>query len=184
MGKNEIRQWDQAKQDRYWMEQALRLAAQAADLGEVPVGALVVCDGESIAQAFNQPIHSHDPCAHAEIVALRRAGEALGNYRLANCSLYVSLEPCSMCAGAIVHARIERLVYGASEPKAGVIESRARFLEEGYLNYQVEWLGGVMAEESSELLSSFFRRRRQEKKQARQAENKQVEDDSSGASES
>ncbi|WP_299769689.1 tRNA adenosine(34) deaminase TadA [uncultured Pseudoteredinibacter sp.] len=154
----------QQEQDEYWMRYCFCLAARGAELGEVPVGAVLVQDNRLLAEAFNQPIGRNDPCAHAEILVLREGGQQLENYRLSNTCLYVSLEPCSMCAGALVHARVERLVYGASEPKAGAIESKANFLNNDYLNHRVNCLGGVLAQEASEQLSAFFKRRRKEKK--------------------
>ncbi|MCV6613453.1 MAG: tRNA adenosine(34) deaminase TadA, partial [Cellvibrionaceae bacterium] len=140
-------QLSQLQQDEYWMGRALALAEQGAARGEVPVGAIVVKDGTAIAEAYNQPIGSCDPSAHAEIVAMRQAGQALGNYRLLDCSLYVTLEPCSMCAGALVHARIKRLIYAATEPKAGVINSRAQFLDSPFLNTTIEVSAELMAEQ-------------------------------------
>ncbi len=146
--------------DQYWMRHALRLAEKAADQGEVPVGALLVLDGEVISEGFNQPIGQHDPSAHAEIAALRQAAAKLCNYRLVNTTLYVTLEPCLMCAGAMVHARIQRLVYGAPDAKAGVITSRLQALELPFLNHRVDVTGGVLADECGKLLSDFFRARR------------------------
>lgn len=151
-------QTDQADID--WMKQALVLAQQAAALGEVPVGALVVLDGQVIGQGYNQPISAHDPCAHAEIVALREAALRVGNYRLPGAQLYVTLEPCMMCTGAMVHARIERLIYGASEPKAGAVQSRLQGFELPYINHRPAVTGGVLATECGEQLSAFFRTRR------------------------
>lgn len=150
--------------DHDWMQAALALAEQAEQKGEVPVGALVVLDNQIIGSGYNQPISSCDPSAHAEIVALRDAASRIGNYRLVGATLYVTLEPCTMCTGAIVHSRIQRLVYGATEPKAGAIESCSRLLEAPYFNYKVEALGGVCEEESSALIRAFFARRRAEKK--------------------
>lgn len=153
--------------DEHWMQRALLLAGKAADAGEVPVGAVVVYDDEIIGEGWNQAIGCNDPSAHAEIVALRQAAQHLQNYRLADCQLYVSLEPCSMCAGAIVHARIQRLVFAATEPKAGAIVSQSRLLDAEYMNYKVEYLGGVCAEQSSALISNFFKQRRAQKKAAK-----------------
>ncbi len=155
------------EQDHFWMAQALELARQAAAAGEVPVGALVVFQGECVGKGFNQPISSCNPVAHAEMLALQAAAAHMGNYRLIDCTLYVTLEPCTMCAGALVHSRIQRLVFAATEPKAGAVVSTARLLEASTMNHQVEVTGGVMAEDSSELLSSFFRQRRAELKAAR-----------------
>lgn len=143
------------------MREALALAAQGAMLGEVPVGAVLVQDGQIIGRGFNCPISRHDPSAHAEMVAVRDAAQALQNYRLPGVTLYVTLEPCSMCAGLIVHSRIQRVVYGASEPKAGVVVSRGRFFEQDFLNHRVLVEGGVLAEECGAVLSEFFRLRRQ-----------------------
>ena len=154
----------QAEQDRRWMARALELAEQGARLGEVPVGALVVLEGEVIGEGWNQPISSHDPSAHAELVALRQAALRLQNYRLPGATLYVTLEPCTMCSGALIHSRISRLVYGATEPKAGVVESRAQLLSSAWFNWSVAVCGGVLAEQCSEQLSQFFAARRAEKK--------------------
>lgn len=150
--------------NNYWMSQALALAEKAAAQGEVPVGAIVVLNDEIIGQGFNQPIGQSNPCAHAEMIALQNAGKTLQNYRLVGATLYVTLEPCSMCAGAIVHSRVKRLVYGATEPKAGVACSAQRFFEQDFLNHKVEVLGGVLADESSNLLQQFFKQRRLAKK--------------------
>lgn len=146
---------------RHWMAQAIALARQAEALGEVPVGAIIVSDGEIIGQGWNQPITQHDPSAHAEIQALRDACRRRGNYRLPDARMYVTIEPCTMCAGAIVHARLDALIYGASEPRAGAISSHLQVLEQPYLNTRVQSLGGIMAEECAELLTRFFRARRQ-----------------------
>lgn len=158
--------------DIYWMSEALTLAKQAASEGEVPVGAVVVLDGSIIGRGFNRPISGCDPSAHAEIEAVRAASKAVNNYRLLNATLYVTLEPCSMCAGAMIHARIGRLVYGASEPKAGVAVSQSAFFEQPWLNHQVSVLGGVMAEECSYILSDFFARRRELKRSVKHANSK------------
>jgi tRNA(Arg) A34 adenosine deaminase TadA len=147
--------------DERFMREALALAAQGAVLGEVPVGAVLVVGGEIVGRGFNCPISTHDPSAHAEMVAIRDAARALANYRLPGSTLYVTLEPCSMCAGLIVHSRIGRVVYGASEPKAGVVESRGRFFEQAFLNHRVLLEGGLLAAECGAILSEFFRLRRQ-----------------------
>lgn len=147
-------------QDQSWMRRALELAALAAQQGEVPVGALIVRDGAVIAEGANRPIAAHDPTAHAEIVALRAAGETLGNYRLPGTTLYVTLEPCAMCAAAIIHARVSRLVFGAGDPKAGAVHSVYDLIANPRLNHAVEWTGGVLEAECAELLRSFFRSRR------------------------
>lgn len=150
--------------DEKYMGMAYAQAQRAADLGEVPVGAIVVQNGGVIGVGHNRPIASHDPCAHAEIMALRDAGKTVGNYRLVGATLFVTLEPCLMCAGALVHSRIERLVFGAREPKAGAIVSQASSLEAEFLNHRVEVVEGVLAERCSNQLSEFFRRRRQSRK--------------------
>ena len=142
------------------MREALALAAEGALLGEVPVGALLVRDGEVIGRGFNCPISGHDPSAHAEMVAIRAAAQAAGNYRLPGSTLYVTLEPCSMCAGLIVHARIGRVVFGALEPKAGMAQSQGRFFEQGFLNHRLLIEGGVLAEECGAMLQAFFKGRR------------------------
>lgn len=146
--------------DEEYMQLALELAAQAAAAGEVPVGALVVKDGEIIGRGYNAPISSHDPSAHAEIRAMRDAAQNIGNYRLVGCTLYVTLEPCAMCTGAIQHARIARLVYGASDPKTGACGSVVNLMEETRLNHHTDVEGGVMAAECGGVLSAFFAARR------------------------
>jgi tRNA(adenine34) deaminase len=143
-----------------WMRRALVLADRAASQDEVPVGALVVRDGEVLGEGWNQVIGSDDPTAHAEVVALRDAARTVGNYRLPGAVLYVTLEPCTMCAGALVHARIADLVFAAREPKAGVVCSSCHLLEEPWYNHKVNWTGDVLAEESSALLQAFFVLRR------------------------
>ncbi len=143
-----------------FMQVALDLAKQAASNGEVPVGAVVVSNGEIIGRGSNAPISLSDPSAHAEIQALRDAAKTLSNYRLIDCTLYVTLEPCVMCTGAIQHARIAKLVYGASDPKTGACGSVVNLMAESKLNHHTEVLGGVMAEECGTLLSAFFRERR------------------------
>lgn len=150
--------------DEYWMFKALDEAKQAERNNEVPVGAVLVQNQEIIGRGYNQPIKSNDPTAHAEIVALRQAGLIQSNYRLPESTLYVTLEPCSMCAGAIVHARVGRLVYAATEPKSGVGHSQQCFFEHAFLNHQVDVVAGVLEKESSALIKAFFKRRRQEKK--------------------
>lgn len=147
--------------DQDWMQQAIEQAKLAAENGEVPVGAVVVKDGAVIGRGFNQPIGRHDPTAHAEIQAMRQAAAHLGNYRLVDCELYVTLEPCAMCSGAIQHARIARLVYGASDPKTGACGSVVNLMAETRLNHHTEVTGGVLAEECGALLSAFFKARRQ-----------------------
>ena len=142
------------------MQAALALAREAAELGEVPVGAVVVKDGEIIGYGRNAPISQHDPSAHAEIQAMRDAAARLGNYRLVGCSLYVTLEPCAMCAGAIQHARIAHLVYGASDPKTGACGSVIDLMAEARLNHHAAVTGGILAQECGSLLSAFFASRR------------------------
>ena len=146
--------------DEEYMQLALELAVQAAAVGEVPVGALVVKDGEIIGRGYNAPISSHDPSAHAEIRAMRDAAQNIGNYRLVGCTLYVTLEPCAMCTGAIQHARIARLVYGASDPKTGACGSVVNLMEETRLNHHTDVEGGVMAAECGGVLSAFFAAKR------------------------
>ncbi|MEH6550957.1 MAG: tRNA adenosine(34) deaminase TadA [Pseudomonadales bacterium] len=153
--------------DLHWMQVALELAAKAAALGEVPVGAVVVRDGEVIGAGYNRPISSSDPCAHAEIIALRDAAQREANYRLPGASLYVTIEPCTMCAGAAVHARVDRVIFGATEPKAGVVVSNTNLLAADYLNHHPRWLGGVLEKECGELVSSFFAKRRLQKREAK-----------------
>ena len=143
-----------------WMRRALALADRAANEGEVPVGAVVVRDDQLLGEGWNQVIAAQDPSAHAEIVALRDAAGFVGNYRLPGSTLYVTLEPCTMCAGAMVHARVTQLVFAAREPRAGVICSNCRLLDEPRYNHQVSWLGDVLAEDSSSRLQAFFKARR------------------------
>jgi len=147
-------------EDEKWMSRALELAQAAASRGEVPVGAVLVRDGCEIGAGANSPISGCDPTAHAEICALRDAARRMGNYRLSGATLYVTLEPCTMCVGAIVHSRVSRLVFGAREPKAGAIVSTRRTLEESSLNWRVEANEGVLATACSQLISGFFAQRR------------------------
>ena len=142
------------------MEEALRAAQRALEAGEVPVGAVVVCEGRILGRGWNRNIGDCDPTAHAEIVALREAAAAVGNHRLAGCDLFVTIEPCPMCAGALVHARIKCLVYGANDPKAGAVQSVMQLLNHPQLNHQVEVRGGVLAGRCAELLQTFFKNRR------------------------
>ncbi len=146
--------------DEYFMRQALELAKEAQAAGEVPVGAVVVKDGLIIGRGFNQPLGSHDPTAHAEVVALRDAAGRLSNYRLIDCQLYVTLEPCAMCAGAMLHARIARVVYGAPDPKTGACGSVIDLFAEARLNHHTEVVGGVLKENAAALLQFFFSDRR------------------------
>ncbi len=145
------------------MRHALRLAQRAESAGEVPVGAVLVKNDQCIAEGWNSPIVNHDPTAHAEIVALREAGKKIRNYRLVDTTLYVTLEPCVMCMGAIVHARVNRLVFGAFDPKRGAVDSVLTLADAKFLNHSVSWQGGVLADECSEVLKSFFQARRQAK---------------------
>ncbi len=142
------------------MRRALDLAEQAARLEEVPVGAVLACDGEIAGEGYNQVISAADPTAHAECVALRAAAQQLGNYRLPGSTLYVTLEPCTMCVGAMVHARVQRLVFATREPRAGAVCSQLQGLDAGFYNHKVHWEEGLMAEESATLLKNFFRARR------------------------
>ena len=150
----------EATHDAQFMTEAVAEARQALAAGEVPVGAVVVLDGAIIGQAHNRPIALADPTAHAEILALRRAAERTGNYRLVGATLYATVEPCAMCAGAALHARVARLVYGAPDPKAGAVESLFRLLDDARLNHRIETIGGVLAAESAALLRAFFEIRR------------------------
>lgn len=150
------------------MAKAIELAKQAWQEGEIPVGAILVKDEQIIGQGWNRPISSHDPSAHAEMLAIRDAGQRIGNYRLLGATLYVTLEPCSMCAGLLVHSRIQRLVYGASDLKTGACGSVMDLVRHPQLNHQLEVTGGVLAEPCGELLSEFFRWRRAQKKALKQ----------------
>ena len=146
--------------DTEYMQIALDLARQAALKGEVPVGAIIVKDGVVIGRGSNAPIGLHDPTAHAEIIAMREAAQYLGNYRLVDCTLYVTLEPCAMCSGAMQHARIAKLIYGANDPKTGACGSIINLMGEEKLNHHTEVVGGVMAEECGAVLTAFFKQRR------------------------
>jgi tRNA(adenine34) deaminase len=146
--------------DHNWMERALALAAHGESHDEVPVGAVLVLDDVVVGEGWNQPIGKHDPTAHAEIIALRAAGARLGNYRLPGATLYVTLEPCLMCVGAIIHARVARLIYGATDPKGGAVCSLCRGFDLPGLNHRVEVAGGIMADACGEVLRRFFRARR------------------------
>ena len=150
--------------DEIFMRVALELAKKAEGLGEIPVGAVVVKNGEIIGRGFNAPISRHDPSAHAEMMALRDAAQRLANYRLVDCELFVTLEPCLMCAGAIMHARIARVAYGASDPKTGACGSVVDMFAERRLNHHTEVTGGVLAEECGAMLSNFFALRRAQQK--------------------
>jgi tRNA(adenine34) deaminase len=146
--------------DEFWMEETLRCAQRALEAGEVPVGAVVVFQGRIVGRGWNRTIADSDPTAHAEMIAVREAGLALGNYRLLDCELFCTIEPCPMCAGALVHARIQRLVYGADDPKAGAVRSVMQLLSYPQLNHKIEVQSGVLAGRSAELLQAFFRNRR------------------------
>jgi len=147
-------------QDIKWMQAALHEAQRAAAEGEVPIGAIVVREGRLVARAHNRPIHLSDPTAHAEVLALRRAGRKVANYRLTGCDLYVTIEPCAMCASAITHARIRRLVYGANDPKAGAAGSAFEVLNHPKANHRVGVVTGILKDDCSSLIHEFFRRRR------------------------
>jgi len=151
----------QSRDDAAWMELALEQASLAAQAGEVPVGALVIRDGEIIGRGHNRNLLDNDPTAHAEIVALRQAASRLGNHRLSGCVMYATIEPCSMCAGALIHARISRLVYGASDVKAGAAGSVLGVLNHPRLNHRMEITAGILKERCSEILQDFFRRKRE-----------------------
>ncbi|RDF11775.1 tRNA adenosine(34) deaminase TadA [Haemophilus paraphrohaemolyticus] len=160
---------DYSEQDLYWLEYALTLADKAEAIGEIPVGAVLVDkDGNKIGEGWNQSILLNDPTAHAEMLAIRQAGEHLQNYRLIDCTLYVTLEPCTMCAGAILHSRIGRLVFGASDYKTGAIGSRFHLFEDFKMNHLLEICGGVLREKCSQKMSAFFKKRRLEQKQSKE----------------
>jgi tRNA(adenine34) deaminase len=142
------------------MEEALRCAQRALDIGEVPVGAVVVRHGQIVGRGWNRNLTDSDPTAHAEILALRQAGATVGNHRLGDCELFATIEPCAMCAGAMVHARIKRLIYGSDDPKAGAVHSVMQVLNHPQLNHKIEVSGGVLAGRSAEVLQTFFRSRR------------------------
>jgi len=149
-----------SEQDEAWMRYAIRLAQRAEAQGEVPVGAIVVSNNKCIAEGWNTPIVDHDPTAHAEMTALRNAGKAIENYRLSDCTLYVTLEPCVMCMGAISHARIARLVFGALDPKRGAVCNALELTDAPFLNHKVEWHGGILAGTCGDLLRDFFKEKR------------------------
>jgi tRNA(adenine34) deaminase len=161
MRKGVARAWPVSEDERF-MRMALGEADRAAREGEVPVGAVLVSAGRVVARAHNRPIHLQDPSAHAEILALRRAAKKLGNYRMEGCDLYVTIEPCAMCAGAIVQARLRRLVYGTRDPKAGACGSALRVLNHRKLNHQVDAAGGILAADCASVIREFFRKRRRE----------------------
>lgn len=149
-----------APSDELWMEEALRSARRALEMGEVPVGAVVVCGGQIVGRGGNRNITDNDPSAHAEIIALREAGKIIGNHRLLECELYATIEPCAMCAGALLHSRIKRLVYGADDSKAGAVRSQFQLLDHPQLNHQVSVCSGVLAARCAEIIQEFFRERR------------------------
>ena len=146
--------------DELLMEEALRCAQRALEMGEVPVGAIVVCEGRVVGRGWNRNLADSDPTAHAEIIALREAGASVGNHRLGDCELFATIEPCAMCAGALIHARIRRLVYGADDPKAGAVHSVLQVLNHPQLNHRMDVRGGVLAGRSAEILQEFFREKR------------------------
>lgn len=152
-------------EDMHWMSYALQLAAKGEAIGEVPVGAVIVQNEKIIGEGFNQPISSHDPTAHAEIIALRQAAELVQNYRLVGSTIYVTLEPCTMCVGALVHARVARLIFGTAETKAGAVVSKSQLLDNDYFNHKVDYAGGLMAQQCQHQLSHFFSMRREQKRQ-------------------
>jgi len=153
--------------DEDWMRHALELANKAAQLGEVPVGAVLVKEGQLLSEGWNQPISCNDPTAHAEIIAIRNAAQIMANYRLPDTTLYITIEPCSMCAGAIVHARISRVVFGAAEPRAGAAGSVTNLLQNKQFNHQVELTSGVLKTECGQILKDFFQQRRAQAKNKR-----------------
>ncbi len=151
---------DERCPDEIWMEEALRCARRALEAGEVPVGAIVVRQGQIVGRGWNRNITDSDPTAHAEVIALREAGATVGNHRLEDCELFATIEPCAMCAGALVHARIKRLVYGADDPKAGAVHSVMQLVNHPQVNHKIEVRGGVLAGRSADMLQTFFRSRR------------------------
>lgn len=155
--------------DEYWMRRALTLALRAQEEGEVPVGAVLVLDNQVVGEGWNRPIRNNDPTAHAEIMALRQGGQSVQNYRLLDATLYVTLEPCVMCAGAMVHSRIRRLVYGANDIKTGAAGSLVDILRHPGMNHQIEVCAGILASECSHQLSTFFRQRREQQKALKHA---------------
>ena len=164
---------EQDRVDEHWMRVAMTMAEKAEAAGEVPVGAVLVKDGQQIAAGYNLSISEHDPCAHAEILCLRAAGQTIENYRLLDTTLYVTLEPCAMCAGAMVHSRIARVVFGAKDEKTGAAGTVLNLLQHPAFNHQVEVTSGVLVQECADQLSRFFKRRREEKKALKQAQKAQ-----------
>jgi len=161
----------QTEQDIYWMQYAMQLAAKAEAAGEVPVGAVLVKDGQVLGEGWNLSISGHDPTAHAEMQAIRQSGQVLQNYRMLDCTLYVTLEPCAMCAGALVHSRVKRLVFGATDLKAGACGSVFDIVRHPKLNHQLDVSGGVLADACAAQLSGFFQKRRAEQKALKQQKN-------------
>jgi tRNA(adenine34) deaminase len=159
-----------AEDDIYWMQHALQLAGNAEQSGEIPVGAVLVKDGVVVGEGWNQSIQLNDPSAHAEMIAIRQAAEKIGNYRLLDCTLYVTLEPCAMCAGLLVHSRVKRLVFGAKDAKTGAAGSVMDIVRHPVLNHQLDVLDGPLAQACADKLSAFFRRRRAEQKALKQQE--------------
>lgn len=155
-------------EDIAFMREALRLAHLAAEAGEVPVGAILVKNGQVIGRGYNQPVKSHDPSAHAEICALRDAGQVVRNYRLPDATLYVTIEPCTMCYGAIIHARVKRVVFGAAEPRYGALVSGQKLLQNGLFNHQPEVLGGVLETDCAQIMKQFFAKKRHQAVQSQQ----------------
>lgn len=159
--------------DLHWMQYALQLADKAEQSGEIPVGAVLVKDGVVLGEGWNQSIQLNDPSAHAEMLAIRQAAEKIGNYRLIDCTLYVTLEPCAMCAGLLVHSRVKRLVFGAKDAKTGAAGSVLDIVRHPVLNHQLDVLDGPLAQQCADKLSEFFRRRRAEQKALKQLEKQQ-----------
>ncbi len=162
-----------ADDDLHWMQYALQLADKAEQSGEIPVGAVLVKDGVVLGEGWNQSIQLNDPSAHAEMIAIRQAAEKIGNYRLIDCTLYVTLEPCAMCAGLLVHSRVKRLVFGAKDAKTGAAGSVLDIVRHPVLNHQLDVLDGPLAQQCADKLSEFFRRRRAEQKALKQQEKQQ-----------
>ncbi|WP_319379950.1 tRNA adenosine(34) deaminase TadA [Thiomicrorhabdus sp.] len=163
----------QEEKDRFWMAYAINLAKKAESTGEVPVGAVMVIDDQWLAEGWNQSIQGNDPTAHAEMLAIRAAGQVLENYRMPETTLYVTLEPCPMCAGALVHARVKRIVYGAADPRTGAVDSVFELVSDDRLNHQLDVGRGVLAHECSTQISGFFKMRRAQQK-AQKQQNKQI----------
>ncbi|RVT48780.1 tRNA adenosine(34) deaminase TadA [Rheinheimera sediminis] len=166
-----------AEHDLYWMQYALQLADKAEQSGEIPVGAVLVKDGVVLGEGWNQSIQLNDPSAHAEMIAIRQAAEKIGNYRLVDCTLYVTLEPCAMCAGLLVHSRVKRLVFGAKDAKTGAAGSVFDVVRHPVLNHQLDVSDGLLMQQCADKLSEFFRRRRAEKKSLKQLEKQRLSAD-------